>query len=81
MKERNTLAGNAIIKHLQRKVLLNIKGHYMKESSTFACIVTNNIHSRQISKDTKEIYMQVILFQFDKNFVREINSKQAGAEL
>ena len=36
MKESNTLAGIAIIKLLQREVLLDIQGQYMKESNTLA---------------------------------------------
>ena len=36
MKELNTLANNANIKQLQREVLLDTKGQYMKASNTLA---------------------------------------------
>ena len=36
MKESNTLAGNVFIKLVQRIVLMNTKGQYMKESNTLA---------------------------------------------
>ena len=47
MKELNTLAGNAIIKLLQREVLLNTKGQYMKESN----ILVGNATIKQQQKD------------------------------
>ena len=53
MKESNTLAGNAIIKQLQRKVLPNTKGQYIKESNTLAGNVENNLPGSQISIFTK----------------------------
>ena len=33
MKESSILVGNATIKKLQREILLNTKGQYMKESN------------------------------------------------
>ena len=53
MKESNTLAVNATIKLLQRKVLLNTKRQYMKESNTLVGNVTIKQLQREIVLNTK----------------------------
>ena len=60
MKESNTLAGNAIIKQLQREVLLNTKGQYMMESNTLVGNVANNFLTRDILVNTEERYMKAM---------------------
>ena len=48
MKESNILAEIANIKQVQRKVWLNTKGEYMKESNILAGNVVNNFLRRDI---------------------------------
>ena len=55
MRVSNSLAVNAIINLLQRKVLFNTKGQYMKESNTIAPNVTNNLF---FLFNTKRQYMK-----------------------
>ena len=43
MKESNTLATNATLKQLQRDILQDTKGQYMKESNTLIEIVENSL--------------------------------------
>ena len=58
MKESNTHVGNAIIKQLQRQVLLHTKGQYMKESNTLAGNAIIKELQRQVLLNTKEQYMK-----------------------
>ena len=53
MKESNTFAGNAIIKQIERDILLNTKRQYMKESNTHAVNATLNSHLRLEVLNTK----------------------------
>ena len=53
MKASNTLAVNVTLKLLQRKMWLNTRGQYMKESNTLARNGENNSHQRDRLLDTK----------------------------
>ena len=54
----NTLAGNGIIKQLQRELLLNTKGQYIKESNTLAGNAIIKQQQKEILLNTKEKYMK-----------------------
>ena len=53
MKESNTFVGNAIIKRIERDILLNTKRQYMKESNTHAVNATLNSNLRLRVLNTK----------------------------
>ena len=55
MRKSNTLADNATIKHLQKEVLPNVIGQYMKESNILEDNAAINLLPKVISQDTKEI--------------------------
>jgi len=57
MKELNTLVGNAPIKQLEREILLNTKGQYMKESNNLAGDVT--IKQLHLAKHKMAIHEKV----------------------
>ena len=57
MNVLNILADNVTISHHQRKILSNIKGHYMKESNTLVGIVSIKQLQRAILLNTSETCM------------------------
>ena len=63
MIESNFLAGNAIIKQLQKEVSHNTKGQYMKESNFLAGNAIIKQHQKDILLDTKGHYMSSIEMQ------------------
>ena len=58
MKESNTLADNVVIRHLQREILLNIKGVCMKESNSLADNVVMRHLQLGIFQSIKGLYMK-----------------------
>ena len=70
MKESNILVSNVAYNSLRREVLLNTKGHYMKESNTIVGnatikqsntpvgIAANDSMMRQLLQNTKGKYMK-----------------------
>ena len=58
MMESNILAGNAIIKHIQKKIWLDIKEQYMMESNTLASNAAIKQLQCPILLDIKEQYMK-----------------------
>ena len=50
--------GNATIKQHLKEILLNTKGHYMKELNTFAGNVTIKQLQREVLLNTKGQYMK-----------------------
>ena len=58
MKVANILVGYATMKLLQREILLNIKGEYMKESNILVGNAACNSRTREILLNTKGQYMK-----------------------
>ena len=57
--ESNTLAANVIIKQLLKKVWLNTRGEYMKESNIHADNAESNFLRREVLVDTNGAHIKV----------------------
>ena len=60
MKESNTLANIAAMKQLQRDILHNTRGQYMKVSNTLANIAAMKQLKRDILPDTIRLFINLL---------------------